>query len=76
MKYDFTEVRRRMTRQGMTLEELAEATKEHTKDGRSIHAGTISNAFKRGTAHQRTAKAIAKVFRIPHWRLTVGLNQP
>jgi cell division GTPase FtsZ len=61
VKYDFKKVQEFMSEHGMTLVELAE------KVGRveDIHFSTLSKAFKRGTASQRTAKALSKALRIP-----------
>lgn len=72
MKYDFTEVRKRFHESGMTLADFGHATAAYTENHRPIHYTTIGKAFDRGAAHQRTAKAMAKVFRIPFWRLTVN----
>lgn len=61
MKYDFTKVQQRMEAKGLTLRELADMIAPVDE----IHVSTISKALKRGTASQRTAKAISRVLRIP-----------
>lgn len=61
MKYDFKKVQQLMAEQGLTLVELAEKVEKVDQ----IHFSTLSKAFKRGTASQRTAKALSKALRIP-----------
>ena len=57
MRYDFTKVRAIIRERGLTQAEVGTLT--------GLRQATISGAFLRGTAHQRTAKALARVFRVP-----------
>lgn len=64
MKYDFTKLRRAFAESGHTYESLAEQVTRQS--GRKFHFSTLEKALKRDSAHQITAKALAKSLRVPY----------
>lgn len=58
MKYDFSVIREAFRMSGWTLEEWAQRT--------GLHYTTLSKALDRESAHQKTAKAMAKSLKLPY----------
>ncbi len=68
MRYDFRKVQKAIAESGKTYKEVEELT--------GIDYTTVSRAIRTGRAHQSTALALTKAFRVPMRDIQISEQTP